>query len=190
MHGRSPGSRLSALSLGLPDPFPGQWRVELGSPLTVAGAATVLVPDGYAAPCSLLIKRRSLGARTVSRSCIKALNDASASRIGRSSRRPAPPSRLGVGEASVGLISEAVRVEPISRDVDADGVLGHLLCAYACHAARRAAYPFRPGRRRGRSHSSSARLAAGQSPIHPSPPQRSCNSFCGVSFCPKQALGS
>ena len=33
----------------------GQWHRRKNLPLTVAGAATDLVPDGYAAPCSLLI---------------------------------------------------------------------------------------------------------------------------------------
>jgi hypothetical protein len=32
-----------------------QWHLRKSSPLTVAGAATVLRPDGYVAPCSLLI---------------------------------------------------------------------------------------------------------------------------------------
>ena len=39
-------------SAGLPGGAP-QWRCRRRSPLTVAGAATDLVPDGYAAPCSL-----------------------------------------------------------------------------------------------------------------------------------------
>lgn len=33
----------------------GQWLIRKNSPSTVAGAATVLRPDGYVAPCSLLI---------------------------------------------------------------------------------------------------------------------------------------
>jgi hypothetical protein len=36
-------------------PEEGQWCFRKSSPLTVAGAATVLRPDGYVAPCSLLI---------------------------------------------------------------------------------------------------------------------------------------
>jgi len=38
-------------------PLAGQWRFGYRSPLTVAGAATVSVPDGYASPCSLFIRR-------------------------------------------------------------------------------------------------------------------------------------
>ena len=51
-----------ARGLVLRSPFPGrhapgkhaQWVLGGSGPLTVAGAATVPVPDGYAAPCSLL----------------------------------------------------------------------------------------------------------------------------------------
>jgi hypothetical protein len=51
--GRSPGSRVSA-SPCLPGPG-ASGIVRRRSPLTVAGAATVSVPFGYASPCSLFI---------------------------------------------------------------------------------------------------------------------------------------
>ena len=51
--GRSPGSRVSALPC-LPD-LSISGIVRHRSPLTVAGAATVSVPFGYASPCSLFI---------------------------------------------------------------------------------------------------------------------------------------
>src|SRR3546814_4456443 len=54
--GRSPGSRVSA-PLRLPGPESGQWLAGCRSPLTVAGAATVSVPIGYASPCSHFIRR-------------------------------------------------------------------------------------------------------------------------------------
>src|SRR3546814_665740 len=54
--GRSPGSRVSA-PLRLPGPKSGQWLAGCRSPLTVAGAATVSVPIGYASPCSHFIRR-------------------------------------------------------------------------------------------------------------------------------------
>ncbi len=50
--GRSPDSRVIAIYPAFPV---SQWRSsDRGSPLTVAGAVTDLVPVGYAAPCSLL----------------------------------------------------------------------------------------------------------------------------------------
>src|SRR5690349_8656131 len=52
--GRSPGSRVTAL-FHLPGRNSRPVVFGTRSPLTVAGAATDLVPDGYAAPCSLLI---------------------------------------------------------------------------------------------------------------------------------------
>lgn len=50
--GRSPGLRVKALS-GLPSHQMASGMCRRRSPLTVAGAATVLIPDGYVAPCSL-----------------------------------------------------------------------------------------------------------------------------------------
>jgi hypothetical protein len=61
--GRSPGLRVVVLS-GLPGKIPVACRTH--SPLTVAGAASVSVPDGYASPCSLLrLLRRVARGRTV-----------------------------------------------------------------------------------------------------------------------------
>lgn len=63
--GRSPGLRVVVLS-GLPGKIPVAIRTH--SPLTVAGAASVSVPDGYASPCSLLrLLRRVARGRTVHR---------------------------------------------------------------------------------------------------------------------------
>jgi len=45
---------------------------------------------------------------------------------------------------SRGTVREAMRVEKVFRDVDADGRRVHLFRAFACHAGRAPAYPSRP----------------------------------------------
>ncbi|TWI93301.1 hypothetical protein JM93_00857 [Roseibium hamelinense] len=44
--------------------FP-QWRFQVRSPLTVAGAVTDLAPDGYTAPCSLFIPIQDMESETM-----------------------------------------------------------------------------------------------------------------------------
>ena len=49
-----------------------------------------------------------------------------------------------IGETALVAVHEAMRVEKVFRDVDANGRRVHLFRAFACHAGRAPAYPSRP----------------------------------------------
>src|SRR5690606_12119974 len=77
-----------------------------------------------------------------------------------------------VGEAPVLAITHAVSVEMGFRDVDADGIVGHLSLVLCLSSAAELRVSVQAAReRRGRSHSSSTRQTVGKFPIRPSPLQ-------------------
>jgi hypothetical protein len=51
---------------------------------------------------------------------------------------------LVVGETSALAVSQAMSVEVVFRDIDANGVVLHLFHAFACHSRLDPEYPCRP----------------------------------------------
>jgi hypothetical protein len=49
-----------------------------------------------------------------------------------------------VDETPAPAVSQAMGVEMVFRDIDADGVVLHLFRAFACHSGRFPEYPCRP----------------------------------------------
>jgi hypothetical protein len=49
-----------------------------------------------------------------------------------------------VSETSALAVAQAMSVEMVFRDIDADGVVEHLFRAFACHSALAPEYQFRP----------------------------------------------
>jgi hypothetical protein len=49
-----------------------------------------------------------------------------------------------VGEPSALAVAQAMRVEMVFRDIDADGIVEHLFRAFACHSGLAPEYPCRP----------------------------------------------
>jgi hypothetical protein len=51
---------------------------------------------------------------------------------------------LVIGETSARAIGQAMDIEMVFRDIDADGIVLHLFRAFACHSGISPGYPYRP----------------------------------------------
>ena len=51
---------------------------------------------------------------------------------------------LVVGEATARAVGQAMGVEMVFRDINANGIILHLFRAFACHSGLAPEYPYRP----------------------------------------------